>query len=110
MKTLLALTALAGAAWLMPAPAAAASDIIAVERPVQHTDLDLGTAKGRRTLDQRIAIAVRTACGDASSVDPEGARFVRKCRSDALARAAEDREIAVAAASSERGKLAARAD
>lgn len=109
MKTLLALTALAGSAWLLPAPAAA-SDTIAIARPVPHADLDLGTAKGRRTLDQRIAIAVRTACGDASSADPEGARLVRQCRSEALARAASQRDTAIAAASTDRAALAARAD
>jgi UrcA family protein len=47
---------------------------------VSYGDLDLATHEGRRTLDRRIGIAVRSACGTASSADLVGKREVRRCR------------------------------
>ncbi|MEA3539677.1 MAG: UrcA family protein [Pseudomonadota bacterium] len=78
MKTLLALSALAGALWALPA----AADPVSAEatRVVSYRDLDLATHEGRRALDRRIGIAVRSACGTASSADLVGKREVRRCR------------------------------
>lgn len=78
MKTLLALSALAGALWALPAAAEPVSS--QTTRVVSYGDLDLATHEGRRTLDRRIGIAVRSACGTASSADLVGKREVRRCR------------------------------
>ncbi|MBA4760118.1 UrcA family protein [Sphingosinicella sp.] len=77
MKTLLALSALAGALWALPA---AAEPTTEATRVVSYGDLDLATHEGRRALDRRIGIAVRSACGTASSADLVGKREVRRCR------------------------------
>ena len=83
MKTLLALSALAGALWALPA----AADPVSAEatRVVSYRDLNLATHEGRRALDRRIGIAVRSACGTASSADLVGKREVRRCREVTLA-------------------------
>lgn len=78
MKTLLALSALAGALWALPAAAEPVSS--QTTRVVSYGDLDLATHEGRRALDRRIGIAVRSACGTASSADLVGKRDVRRCR------------------------------
>ncbi len=77
MKTLLALSALVGALWALPAAAQPAAE---ATRVVYYGDLDLATHEGRRTLDNRIGVAVRSACGTASSADLVGKREVRRCR------------------------------
>jgi UrcA family protein len=82
MKTLLALSALAGALWALPAAAEPAESVM---RAVPYGDLDLSTREGRRTLDHRIGIAVRSACGTASSADLVGKRDVRRCRESTYA-------------------------
>jgi UrcA family protein len=97
MKTLLALSALAGALCVAPA-AAAETRHPPVVRAVAHDDLDLSTAKGRKTLDRRIEIAIATACGDASSADPMGWKAIQRCRTDAADRVSVQREGAIAAA------------
>lgn len=78
MKTLLAFSALAGALWALPAAAEPLSS--QTTRVVSYGDLDLATHEGRRTLDRRIGVAVRSACGAASSADLVGKRDVRRCR------------------------------
>ena len=78
MKTLLALSALAGALWALPAAAEPVSS--QTTRVVSYGDLDLATHEGRRTLDRRIGVAIRSACGTASSADLVGKREVRRCR------------------------------
>jgi len=97
MKTLLALTALAGALCVAPAAVAQTNDAPIV-RAVGHEDLDLGTARGRNSLDRRIEIAINTACGDTSSADPRGWKAVKRCRIDAATRVATQRDQAIAAA------------
>lgn len=55
---------------------------------IVHTaDLDLSSDIGRRELDQRLVIAAREVCGEASDVDLVGKNKVRACRSDVLAKA-----------------------
>jgi UrcA family protein len=54
---------------------------------VETADLDLSTEAGRKSLDQRLVIAAREVCGNASDVDLEGKAAVRDCRADVLAKA-----------------------
>lgn len=62
----------------------------AVAEPVQNVsvvrtaDLDLSSDNGRRALDQRLVIAAREVCGEASDVDLEGKNDVRACRAKVL--------------------------
>jgi UrcA family protein len=65
---------------------------------VRIADLDLGTAKGRASLDSRIRQAVNSACGLASPVDLAGANDIRHCRAEArrLAQRQVDRALASA--------------
>ena len=101
MKTL---TTLAG---LLAGAVTAASGIghVALAQPpavqtvaVHYGDLDLGSAGGRSTLNHRIRHAIRTACGEASSVDLEGQNLVAECREDLSASLARQRDVALAAA------------
>lgn len=70
---------------------------------VSTADLDLGTSAGQRRLQQRLARAARDVCGTASDADLEGKNLVRKCRDEAIARAASQRFAVMAA--SERGAV-----
>lgn len=97
MKTLLALSALSGALCVVPA-AAAETRYSPVVRAVAHGDLDLSTAKGRKTLDRRIEIAIASACGDASSADPLGWKAIQRCRTEAADRVAARRDSVIVAA------------
>jgi UrcA family protein len=107
MKTLLALSALAGALCLTSA-ATAAPDHAPIVRAVGHQDLNLTTAKGRNSLDRRIEIAIATACGDASSADPLGWKAIKRCRTEAAARVATQRDQVIATAQAAGGtRLAA---
>ncbi|WP_380875306.1 hypothetical protein ACFB49_04120 [Sphingomonas sp. DBB INV C78] len=96
MKTMLALSALAGA--LCVAPAHAQPLTGTGTEMVRHADLDLSNAKDRAVLDRRLRSAVETACGPMSSADPKGANTVRQCRAETLARAEAERDQLVAAA------------
>jgi UrcA family protein len=64
---------------------------------VQTADLDLGSAKGQRQLDLRIARAARQVCGAASDADVEGKNDVRKCRDETIAKAQQRRDAVLAA-------------
>lgn len=59
---------------------------------VRTADLDLGSAKGQRTLDRRLSIAIVEACGEASNVDLEGRNAVRTYRVEARAKVAAERD------------------
>lgn len=72
---------------------------------VHTSDLDLGSNAGQRVLGQRLSQAAREVCGTASDFDLEGKNAVRKCRDEAIARAADQREAALAA--SKRGAVIA---
>lgn len=97
MKTLLALTALAGSLCFAPALSAHT-----VTRTVSSDGIDIGTAAGRARLDRRIEIAVKTACGDVSSADVRGRKFLKHCRTEAMAKAAPQRDHLIAQRSGER--------
>ncbi len=97
MKKLLILAALTAASFGQPAFAQSAPvDRTAV---VEHSDLDLRTERGAKTLDRRIWRAVVTVCGTASGYDLEGKNDVRQCRRDTRLRAAAQAELAIANAS-----------
>lgn len=93
MKTLLAFAAAAVAFSATPAFAQQPSSTVAVS----YADLDLSTARGIRKLDRRIRTAVERACGPISSFDPAGKNDVRQCRTDTLAAARVQRDVAIAA-------------
>ena len=63
---------------------------------VSYADLDLGSEAGRATFDNRLRQAVREVCGSASSADLRGQNRVDACREDLTARAAQQRDIALA--------------
>lgn len=84
------------------APAGEAETHVSLVRTV---DLDLGTAAGQRTLQQRLARAAREVCGTASEADLEGRNAVRNCREEAITRASSQREALHSAA--KRGEVIA---
>ncbi len=79
-----------------------------VSSTVQVADLDLSTDAGQRKLDRRLTIAAREVCGTASPIDLVGQNDVLKCRQDALASVAADRDQRIAAASSQPIEVASR--
>ncbi|MEZ5655613.1 MAG: UrcA family protein [Sphingobium sp.] len=97
MKNSIALLAVAGAFCLAPAHAEIRSDNIVVHsKTVRYADLDLTRAGDRALLDRRIDIAVRSACGSASSVDIVGQKTVHACREILKQRARVARQAAIA--------------
>ena len=88
-------------------PALAEPPVIATSI-VQTADLDLSTAKGQRSLDQRLTQAVKEVCGTASDVDIAGKNDVRRCRVDTLANLSAERDQRIAAAPGSPIKVAAR--
>ena len=75
---------------------------------VETADLDLSSAKDRRTLDRRLELAVKEVCGTASDVDIAGKNDVRRCRVDTLANLANERDQRIARASGDPIEVAAR--
>ena len=65
---------------------------------VRTADLDLGSARGQRQLDHRLAQAAREVCGTASDSDLAGKNDVRRCRDETLARAVVQKSSLAAAA------------
>lgn len=51
---------------------------------VQHSDLDLGTPAGAKTLQHRVWRAVVDVCGATSEFDIAGKNDIRQCRRDTL--------------------------
>ena len=95
MKTILILAA--AVATFTAAPALA-QELDAGQVRVGYADLDLSTRAGVRTLDRRIRSAVELACGPISSFDPRGKNIVLDCRTETLAEARAQRDVAIAAA------------
>jgi UrcA family protein len=96
MTKLLILAALAAAplaqpAFAQPAPAPAPRTAL-----VAHSDLDLATERGARTLDRRIWRAVVAVCGTAPDYDLEGKNEVRQCRRDTRVVASAEAEQVIA--------------
>lgn len=94
MKKLLILAALTAAPFGQPAFAQSAPANATVV--VQHSDLDLGTAAGAKTLQHRIWRAVVAVCGTTSDFDLAGKNDIQNCRRDTLALAAAKADVVVA--------------
>lgn len=90
-------------------PSLVQAEPMTVSLGVRYADLDLTTERGVRALDRRINNAAATACGIASSADPDGKRAVKQCRAEARERAVSQRRIAIAVArGTDAANLAAR--
>ncbi|URD60324.1 UrcA family protein [Sphingomonas sp. KRR8] len=76
-----ALTFAAPVSAAMPGPVAVAT--------VSTADLDLSSAHGQALLKARLQRAAADVCGDASSADPAGKRWVKQCRADSMGKAWE---------------------
>jgi UrcA family protein len=72
-----------------------------VSSTVQIADLDLSSADGQRKLDRRLSIAAKEVCGTASPADLAGQNEVNRCFKEILARAADERDRRIAAASNQ---------
>lgn len=84
-----ALVSLVGAAsaLTLAAPAHAAMPGPIEIAAVATADLDLSSVEGQKILRLRLQRAAADVCGEASSVDPAGKRWVRQCRADAFGKA-----------------------
>ena len=74
---------------------------------VSYSDLDLTTAAGQATLDQRLSSAIRTVCGRAFPSDLRAIYQVRRCRSQAIVGVQAQRNDALAQARNNSVQLAA---
>lgn len=92
-----------------PAMARPVSGTEPVEVIVEHGDLDLTASAGVAALDRRIRSSVKQAC-PALTRDLREAAHVRECRKTAAARAATQRDVAIAAAEADRPRLASSTD
>ncbi|MGY4397071.1 UrcA family protein [Sphingomonas sp. UYAg733] len=94
MKMLFTLVALAAATIVAPV---SAQETVPGNLPyrVSHADLDLRTDAGVRSLDRRIDHVVGKACGWASDFDLAGQNEIRRCRKQAVAAAAAQRNRAI---------------
>ncbi|QDP18902.1 UrcA family protein [Sphingomonas xanthus] len=70
--------------------------------------IDLNTAEGQRTLDQRLRHAAADICGSASPADLKGQNALRRCRTETFAHASAAARAHIAASSSGQFALAAR--
>ena len=82
-------SALVSGAAIKAAPALAQDVATSI---VRTADLDLASAVGKRTLEQRLSTAARDVCGTASDADLEGKNQVRRCRDEVLARGRAQRD------------------
>jgi UrcA family protein len=74
---------------------------------VPYRDLDLASDAGRHSLEARIRIAVREACGRMVSGTLSEATVVRRCRRQSAAVAASQARLAIARATISGAALAA---
>lgn len=96
MKTQTLVLAALAACTLVPSVASADAGRVEFSRQVQFSDLDLTSAAGQHSLDQRIATAVRTVCGAYDGRVLIEVMQNRRCRGEALATAAVGRQFAMA--------------
>lgn len=73
-----------------------AQPVDVVSLSVSYADLAMDRVEGRKTFDQRIAVAVRRVCGDFAAKDLAINRTVRACSSQSLAAANRQRDVAIA--------------
>jgi UrcA family protein len=95
MKTLLLLAAALGAS-LAASPASAQAVPAIRVQTVHLADLNLASDAGRARLDQRLRLAVETACGTASDSDLHGRNLVRRCRIETSRLVSRQRDAAIA--------------
>lgn len=81
------LGAAAALAAALPIPAHAAMPGPVEIATVATGDLDLATSRGQSVLKARLQRAAADVCGEASSADPVGRRWVKSCRADTFAKA-----------------------
>ncbi|MBA2919121.1 UrcA family protein [Sphingomonas sp. MAH-20] len=74
---------------------------------VSTAGLDLATPAGVRALDLRILHAASAVCGTPSSADPQGRARADRCRDDARAAAASERDRLVRIAANDRAVVVA---
>ena len=77
--------AIAALTFATPAPAAMPGPVVVAAVPT--ADLDLASARGQAMLKARLQRATADVCGDASSADPAGRRWVKQCRADSFGKA-----------------------
>lgn len=92
MKKLLILAALAVTASAHPAFAEPVTQTVVV----QHSDLDLATPAGAKSLQHRVWRAVVAVCGATSEFDIAGKNDIRQCRRDTLQVASAKADQAIA--------------
>ncbi|WP_265570349.1 UrcA family protein [Sphingomicrobium nitratireducens] len=80
-KLMMSMAALASLAIAVPGVANAEP----VRVSVQVADLDLSSAEGRATAEQRAQHAAADACGDRSSADRMSGPAIKQCRADVVA-------------------------
>jgi UrcA family protein len=97
-KTALFALALTASATLVTPTVALAFEPVIATSIVRTADLDLSSADGQRTLDHRIVQAARDVCGGVSDVDLEGKNAARRCITETIAAASEQRQQVLAAA------------
>ena len=100
MKKLLILAALTAVSFGQPAFAQTVPANATLV--VQHSDLDLGTAAGAKTLQHRIWRAVVAVCGTTSDFDLAGKNDIQNCRRDTLRVSTVQADLAIASASDSR--------
>ena len=93
-KTLI-LAALAATSLVQPAFAEPVTQTVVV----QHSDLNLGTRDGAKTLQYRVWRAVVAVCGTTSEFDIAGKNDIRQCRRDTMQIASAKADVAIAGAS-----------
>jgi len=91
----LSLIGLSALAFAIPAVATPPTTETAT-RIVEHSDLNLSTAKGQKRLETRIKSAVRTVCRERDARSIVEQRLVRQCKLAATSAAMRDAKIAIA--------------
>ena len=87
MNKMVVIAAALAVAGVVPAPAAAQVTV-----RVAHADLRLDSGRDVARLDRRIGRAAETACGSTSDLDLHGRNEVARCRLDARAAVAQQRD------------------
>ena len=93
-KTLI-LAALAATSLVQPVFAEPVTQTVVV----QHSDLDLQTAKGTKILQHRLWRAAVAVCGTTSDFDIGGKNDIRQCRRDTMRAASAEADLVIARAS-----------
>ncbi|MCW3797860.1 UrcA family protein [Sphingomonas sp. BN140010] len=79
--------AAAALAIALPAPAHAAMPGAVEIAAVSTADIDLASPHGQAMLKSRLQRAAAEVCGEASSVDPAGRRWIKNCRAETFGKA-----------------------